>query len=135
MYYRSQGYRYPKNMNIPPNYSGNAFSEENSSEKEKSLDENYVSDEATQITTEFAPELPKEIPEAIESSTPDEPDSAQESTKNVAPTSLFGNFTSKSFLSRIGSEELLILALVFLLSDTDSDNDIIWLLLLLLFIK
>lgn len=135
MYYRSQGYRYPKNMNIPPNYSGNAFFEENSSEKEKSLDENYVSDEATQITTEFAPELPKEIPETIESNTPDKPESTQEATKNVAPTSLFGNFTSKSFLSRIGSEELLILALVFLLSDTDSDNDIIWLLLLLLFIK
>ena len=37
MYYRSQGYRYPKNMRIPANYSGNAFSENEDAEEKNEL--------------------------------------------------------------------------------------------------
>ena len=123
MYYRSQGYRYPKNMRIPINYGGNAFSEAENNEPQENTLEVSNSDEAE---TEAIPE---------ESGIPTASDNLIEESKS-APASLFGNLGSSSFLGgRIGSEELLILALVFLLSDTDSDSDIIWLLLLLLFIK
>lgn len=131
MYYRSQGYRYPQNMRIPINYGGNAFSENEAPEKEKSSDGENIPDEATEITNEES----VKVTESLELSSHDELSAPKKAKSDAAPTSLFSGFGSKSFLSRIGSEELLILALVFLLSDSDNDNDIIWLLLLLLFVK
>ena len=123
MYYRSQGYRYPRDMRIPINYSGNAFSESNQDKENESdaSSEDIIApqdsptveqsqDESASIRLEEMP-LPSEEPKAT-------------------PASLLGGAFGK-----IGTEELLLLALVFLLSDNDSESDIIWLLLLLLFIK
>ena len=131
MYYRSQGYRYPQNMRIPINYGGNAFSEDDTPEKEKSSDGENTPDEAIEITNEES----VKVTESLELPLNNELSAPKEAKSDDAPASLFNSFGSKSFLSRIGSEELLILALVFLLSDSDNDNDIIWLLLLLLFVK
>lgn len=36
---------------------------------------------------------------------------------------------------KIGGEELLILALIWLLADTENGNEVVWLLLLLLFVR
>ena len=129
MYYRSQGYRYPKDVRIPINYSGNAFSESNDAN---------INEEPDQSIIELQPESeskyePRIQHESTESSKDTE--EASESSDSTPAASLFNNLGKNSLFSKIGSEELLILALVFLLSDTDSDNDIIWLLLLLLFIK
>ena len=121
MYYRSQGYRYPKDMHIPINYGGNAFSD---TEQADTAEDTSIKSNADDTSIEAI----AEISDAKESNTNEE---------KAAPTSsLLSSLGSGSlFGGRIGSEELLILALVFLLSDTDADSDIIWLLLLLLFIK
>ena len=124
MYYRSQGYRYPRGVQIPVNYGGNAFAQAKESDVEESsaenVEDNSLESESYDSNKEQAATCEQEAPQ----------------DGDTAPASLFQSLGSKSlFGGRIGSEELLILALVFLLSDTDSDNDIIWLLLLLFFIK
>ena len=134
MYYRSQGYRYPRGVQIPVNYGGNAFLEKENSAEEESFAEKENDTEEAFTEKENEPSTVSDDYGKSEESTKDTEETEQKS--EAAPTSLFQSLTSKSlFGGRIGSEELLILALVFLLSDTDSDNDIIWLLLLLLFIK
>ena len=130
MYYRSQGYRHPRDMRIPINYSGNAFSEpENNTEIAKSQ---YMpeEEETEDLPSENTTNEPEENTDNISNASKSEENEAKDVSslfRNSNPSSLFGG--------QIGSEELLILAIVFLLSDTDSGNDIIWLLLLLLFIK
>lgn len=129
MYYRSQGYRYPRDMRVPINYSGNAFLESKSNNEDK---------EPIELAASSAPQNDAEQETEHHESSPDLLTEAESENKPEAsvPTSIFKGFGSNSlFGGRIGSEELLILALVFLLSDTDTDSDIIWLLLLLLFIK
>ena len=112
-YYRSQGYRYPQEIRIPSNYGGSAFS----SEEAPSRPENNVIEAVAEET-----ELQSEEQEV-------------KSSKD-APASLFKGFNPSSLLGgRIGTEELLILAVILLIADSDGSGDIIWLLLLLLFIK
>ena len=128
MYYRSQGYRYPRDMRVPINYSGNAFLESKSNNEDK---------EPIELAASSAPQNDAEQETEHHESSPDLlTEAANNEAEASAPTSIFKGFGSNSlFGGRIGSEELLILALVFLLSDADIDSDIIWLLLLLLFIK
>lgn len=128
MYYRSQGYRYPRDMRVPINYSGNAFLESKSNNEDK---------EPIELAASSAPQNDAEQETEHHESSPDLlTEAANNEAEASAPTSIFKGFGSNSlFGGRIGSEELLILALVFLLSDADTDSDIIWLLLLLLFIK
>lgn len=133
MYYRSQGYRYPKDMRIPINYSGNAFSESKADNKSETLEEPSNEDIGLQAYDEYGAGSDMQD-EAIETEK-DAPNTSVNNSNSVTASSIFGGSNKGSLLSKIGSEELLIIALVFLLSDTDSDNDIIWLLLLLLFIK
>ena len=133
MYYRSQGYRYGKDVSIPINYSGSAFiaNESDTYVDNSENDSNIQSD-----TTETIPQYDSTIIDAtaeIENSNTPQTITSEKSQSTTA--SIFKNLTSNSFLKHIGSEDLLILALIFLLSDTDTDNDIIWLLVLLLFIK
>ena len=144
MYYRSQGYGYPQNMRIPINYGGNAFSKSEDINKEKDNAKSTVSFDESQNNIEQTIEqtIEEKIEQAVEYKKISDyqefaPTLLTDNTKSeAAPTSIFKGFGNNSFFGgRIGSEELLILALVFLLSDTDGNNDIIWLLLLLLFIK
>lgn len=128
-YYRSQGYRYPRDMRIPINYSGSAFSEQDSNTNE------ILENEADRNEASVSPQSVTDTSDEITETSVDDFSASPEEAPS-APTSILHTLSSGSFLGgRIGSEELLILALVFLLSDTDADNDIIWLLLLLLFIK
>ena len=128
MYYRSQGYRYPKNMRIPINYGGNAFSNTESATEDKENEEVSAPLADSQIRDAQNTDYQESSPTFLEENTVN-------NSTSKAPASILKGFANNSlFGGRIGSEELLILALVFLLSDTD-DNDIIWLLLLLLFIK
>ena len=129
MYYRSQGYRYPKDMRIPVNYGGNAFSDNEKSEEEitQTIAENQTESQVESEIDEESSEISEIQDEAQIKDTP--------KAESASTSSIFHGFGRNSFFSGIGSEELLILALVFLLSDNESDNDIVWLLLLLLFIK
>ena len=122
MYYRPQGYRYPREMNLPSNYGGNAFQKIEPYPDEK--------DEEESAARELDAEVERKESE-IESNK-----ASEASEKNEKPVSLLGGIKQSSFLGgRIGSEELLIIAIIFLLSDADGSDDIVWLLLLLLFIK
>ena len=122
MYYRPQGYRYPREMNLPSNYGGNAFQKIEPYPDEK--------DEEESATRELDAEVARKESE-IESNK-----ASEASEKSENPVSLLGGIKQGSFLGgRIGSEELLIIAIIFLLSDADGSDDIVWLLLLLLFIK
>ena len=130
MYYRSQGYRYGRDMRIPINYGGNAFTTEDTNRDEQIITIN--SNQEDDIESSNAnPALNTE--KEAEPKIVNESNSSEE--QKTTPTSIFKSLGSTSLFGRIGSEELLIIALIFLLSDTDSENDIIWLLLLLLFIK
>ena len=116
-------------MRIPINYGGSAFSEQESVGGEPSDNPSAEAElNDSGATAEEISSYNSDNNTAYDSTTTEE--------RRDTPASILKNLTSGSFLgSRIGSEELLILALVFLLSDADADNDIIWLLLLLLFIK
>lgn len=113
MYYRSQGYRYPREVRVPSNYGGSVFSEpigEQISEEQGRL---LTDAQETNVNVEEKSEKATEAPASL--------------FKSLNPSSLFGG--------KIGSEELLILAVILLISDGDGSSDIIWLLLLLLFVK
>ena len=120
MYYRSHGYPYQKNINLPPNYGGNAFSN-NKNEKSDSVEE---------------PEEP-----LFETSNEASEEAISEKSENLVVNIKESHATEavslkqSSFLGKIGSEELLLLAIIFLISDSDGSDDILWLLILLLFIK
>ena len=120
MYYRSQGYPYKKEINLPPNYGGNAFFEDIDTESEKT----EVLTQPLREEKDPSQEIPKNAYEekAIETHS----ESATEA----------GLFKHGSFLGgKIGAEELLLLAVIFLISDSEGSDDILWLLILLLFIK
>ena len=116
MYVRPQNYRYPEGVRLPKNYSGNTFREPLPEE-------------------EPAPDSPKESlagqDEAVSKSaesTSSEDTAALLTQKSSPLSSLFGG-------KGIGSEELLIFALILLLSDSEMGNDLILFLILLFFIK
>lgn len=120
MYYRSQGYPFKKEINLPPNYGGNAFFED----KSKVIEEK-------EVLTESLKEEKESTQEFFESTYEDPP-----TETNSEPTAEAGIFKRDSFLGgKIGTEELLLLAVIFLISDSEGSDDILWLLILLLFVK
>jgi hypothetical protein len=119
MYYRPQGYRYPREMNLPSNYGGNAF------QKIEIYPEEKIEEEIE----------PDELDAKAEYDQTENEESEKDEKKEKS-ASLLSGLKQGSFLGgRIGSEELLIIAIIFLLSDADGSDDIDWILLLLLFIK
>ena len=113
MYVRPQNYKYPSGMRLPENYSGNTF-------REQSQEENQEE------------EVIEEVKEEIKEASPDTTQTAalltQKEGFGLRLGSLFGN-------KGIGSEELLILALILLLADSDGCDDLVLFLVLLFFIK
>ncbi len=113
MYVRPQNYRYPEGVRLPKNYSGNTFREPLPAEEEAPVTE------AEEKTQEAAAEVSSQSTE----------DTAALLTPKSSPlSSLFGG-------KGIGSEELLIFALILLLSDSEINDDLILFLILLFFIK
>ena len=158
MYTRVPSGRIPRGMRVPENYSGNAFrppsapkkSTENSAPdtrpsepREEPLSPSFpksLSDEVPRMTN--APEHPideearKEAQEPqTDASQPNE--SATQSMARSAPFGLrlpfFSGHSSSAGLS-IGIEELLLIGLILLISQEGKNDDLVWLLLLLLFI-
>lgn len=117
--------RFPRGMHIPQNYSGNAFrSNEKEENDTKSINENE-----------------ENIEEAKEDITPK--DDSEPKGESIPAGQLIRSPGFKLDLGRffhserggIGFEELLIIGLIFLISQGESSDDLIFLLLLLLFIK
>ena len=121
MYVRPPSYRYPPSVRVPDNYSGNAFREQ----------------ETPPLLTQI------EEPESEETQIQEEPGAAQEISEptqaSLTSAHRFGLRLGSIFgkKSGIGTEELLIIALILLLSDNDGEgfDDLILFLALLFFIK
>ena len=105
MYVRSDGgKRIPKDISIPQNYSGNAFTE-----KEPPAEEAIETD--ISVTEDTAPEADEEVFKPIHEE-------------------------RKGILSGIaGNEDFLLLGLILLLSQDGFDDDILPIILLILFLK
>ncbi len=126
--------RLPRNVRIPRNYSGNAFRQE----------EEPVSPSAAAEAILEPSERPDIEVEPVENLMLEEENAPSEKTTPTAPA---GKLLSSPgfrldlgrFLNRekggIGLEELLIIGLIFLLSQNETKDDLIFLLLLLLFIQ
>jgi len=115
MYSRPQNYRYPNGVRLPENYGGSTFrdrtDEKDEPHQEENIEDKPINDpEPTNDGAQTAALLPK-------------------AGFKLRLGSLFGNNKG------IGTEELLILALVLLLADTDGNDDLILFLILLFFIK
>lgn len=116
MYARPSGYRYPSpTLRVPDNYSGNAFRDKEQKQE--------VSEEASQEAESV--NMPMEKTEAAS-----EASLLSKRGFGLRLGSLFGKGGS------IGTEELLILALILLLADgADGFDDLILFLVILFFIK
>ncbi|MBQ9783805.1 MAG: hypothetical protein IJW44_04745 [Clostridia bacterium] len=124
--------RIPRNMRIPRNYSGNAFRQE---------------PEVSPFSPEEQQDAPPDtLPEPSQEPVPQErsADTPQESPQEDAPAGkLFpspgfklelGRLFGKDRNGGIGFEDLLILGLIVLVTQSDTKDDLAFLLLLLLFI-
>ena len=122
MYSRYPNYRFG-GIKIPENYSGNAFSEPPSEEIEQSAEQ-------------VAPEEPTALASAPEARAPDTDESVSASLTRQKRRLPFGfNFNlGRLFSGGFGFEELLLIALILLVSQNDSGDDLILFLALLLFV-
>ncbi len=107
--------RFYRGIRIPSNYHGNAFSEDVQNESEEK--ETLENSDAKEIETEDELEASMSV-------------SAEETKEASLP---FGGLFGKG--GGIGFEELLIIAIAFLVSQSSDKDDLAFLLLLLLFIK
>ena len=121
MYVRPQNYRYSNPVRVPDNYAGNAF--RHSPEPETSAAETNAQEVVEPILEPNAEPTPEK--EAVSVS------SKEDRGFRLRLGSLFGKN------GNIGTEELLILALILLLADGESDSfdDVILFLVLLFFIR
>ena len=127
MYTRIPSGRYPRGMRVPENYGGNAFrSLPNESANEEGVPKPPVTE-----SIEQAP-IRRDSPPPSPDTTPPEAASA--------PHAPAGRFSlGLPFLRRdgigIGLEELLLVGLIFLVAQEGKNDDLVWLLLLLLLIQ
>ena len=119
--------RFPRNLHIPQNYSGNAF------RKEEKI-------------TEDSAELPEEeaIAAVVEPAPAEDAQQAPKKDGEIPAGRLFPSPGFRLDLGRffkgergfgIGFEELLIIGLILLVAQGDAKDDLIFLLLLLLFVQ
>ena len=130
-----------RNLNVPDNYSGNAFREGF-----------FAEDEIGDGDIQKAPELEKDDNSSGTNDSEDVPASSHKSVTHerdqisprkdsplsslisaLAPPKI--HHDKGGFLGDLGFEELLIIGLALLLAQSDSDDDILILLLILLFYK
>ena len=111
--------RHSRSLSIPANYSGSAFR----------------GNEADDTNIETVPNIYDDVPTAEngESAPVSAPVTARTDRREHESAGIFRLFGGSS--GGIGFEELLILGLIFLISQNDSGDDLAFLLLLLLFIK
>ena len=124
MYSRYPNYRFGGGIKIPENYSGNAFSDPPSPIAEQGTAEDLPTPETTEL-------------EAVQTAvSPDDAKSESAGVLHHKKRLPFGfNFNlGRLFSGGFGFEEMLIIALILLVSQNDSGDDLILFLALLLFI-
>ena len=121
MYVKTPNYRYSSRVKLPENYSGNAFNLSQQEPSEAELLKTEISDDTS--------DLP--IPEADYKDTAKVMKNDEQKIKLPA----FRFDLGKLFSGGFGFEELLIIALILLISDSKDQDDIVLFLAILLFIK
>lgn len=127
MYTRPTSGRFPRGMRIPDNYGGSAFS-------------TVVAEETKPDDDKVSPvsETPADSPQDV-TPTKDETNAEIQESSPAAPVGFrlgFGKLFSHSPLrGGIGTEELLLLGLILLISQEPGNNDLIMLLIFLLLIQ
>lgn len=123
MYSRPPMGRFPKGMRVPENYSGNAFNTAKSIESEAS-----IAEEQEQVS-----DITDKPQETVAASSLKESEAQKENVSRPSFKLDIGRFFSgnKSF----GMEEFLIIALILLLAQNDTNDDTLIFLILLLFIR
>jgi len=113
--------RFTSEFEVPQNYSGNAFREEATADVfHEILDGSIVEEE-------------KSAPESVETLSRDVRE-APEKKKGLFGGAGFGFDIGRLFSGGIGYEELLILGLILLVAQNEGNEDILILLVLLLFV-
>ena len=127
----------------PRNYSGTAFSEspptppskiaepETQAEPEASLPDEQIVEEPCVKTAENAPPPPEAEPEAVPIAAKNERPTPPRGILSSLIPPFFGDSDSVS----VGFEELLLIGLMFLVSQGERDTDTLLMLMLLLFYK
>jgi len=141
---------YPSTLTVPENYSGNAFGDNFESEKsiaddddEKVFAEECAASESLECAT--GEEISSETYGSDEENennnvgkdkeeAESEECSAKPKKRGILPELNFGFNLGKIFGGGIGFEELLIIGLIFLIAQSEGNEDIIVLLVLLFFI-
>jgi hypothetical protein len=146
MYSRYQNYRFGTGVSVPRNYSGNAFSESLGETQDYIQGEAIAEDIAQQeeIQDSEHPVLPQDESDLFASSDAEEDsgeaiaaikEDTHRAQKKKGLFDLPFKFNiGKLFSGGFGSEELLILALIFLILQSGDADEIILLLALLLFV-
>lgn len=138
MYTRSPQGRFPRDMRVPKNYAGNAFRPPLSEQErgEPIFIENTDDAENLSTAEEQKNSLEKQSNESKEAEKKDEKKDAKQAGLFSFPKFDLG--LSKLFSRggiNIGFEELLILGLILLIASEGKGDDLILLLILLLFIQ
>lgn len=145
MYTRSPQGRFPRDMRVPRNYAGNAFRPPLSEQDrgEPIFIEN--TDDAENLSTaEEQKESSEELKSTTSEKAPENKNTEKKEEKQTSKqTGLFSfpkfDLGLSKFFSRgginIGFEELLILGLILLIASEGKGDDLILLLILLLFIQ
>ena len=128
MYSRYPNYRFG-GIKIPENYSGNAFSEP--TEVEVASDE--VAEEVEAVDAVDAVEEAKEKIEAVKTSEDSVSASLSRSRRGLPFGFKFD--LRRLFSGGVGFEEILLIAVILLVSQNDSGDELILLLALLLFVE
>ncbi len=143
MYTRSPQGRFPRDMRVPKNYAGNAFRPPFSvQEKQEPI---FIDDTANEYDgIQEQQKSPQETENVLtEDLTHDKEDEKKAEKSDSKKTGLFsfpkfniglGKFFSHGGIN-IGFEELLILGLILLIASEGKGDDLILLLILLLFIQ
>jgi len=129
MYTRVPSGRMPRGMHVPGNYSGNAFRPPQSVPRTPEPPKEPPPKEESPQTL---PPLPEAPPPDVTDNTPSRTDS-DEATAHVGRSFPFGLRLPLQGL-HIGFEELLLIGLILMISQEGKNDDLVWLLLLLLFI-
>ena len=143
---------YPATLNVPENYSGNAFGEGFVEKSEPDRDEYIINNNSVRENAETVidPDVTDEEPNynydarAEGESTPNSDSDGKESAetecmaapkkKGLFPNTNFNFNLGKLFSGGLGFEDLLIIGLIFLIAQSEGNEDIIVLLAILFFI-
>ena len=145
MYTRSPQGRFPRDMRVPKNYAGNAFRPPLSEQERREpifientddTEDLSVAKEQKESSEEIKSTLSEQVPENKNTKKNEEKQTERQSGLFSFPKFDLG--LSKLFSRggiNIGFEELLILGLILLIASEGKGDDIILLLILLLFIQ